>query len=106
MKVKEIIEILNENNVSVDAQDLLDLLDNIGYEGANIESDVDMNDVKKLSKRYKVEIITPAESPIIAAAAIFGNGIPLLIANFVNSRPSPSFPTDSIICETAVGLMF
>lgn len=56
MKVKEIIEILNENNVSVDAQDLLDLLDNIGYEGANIESDVDMNDVKKLSKRYKVEI--------------------------------------------------
>ena len=56
MKVKEIIEILKENNVNVDAQDLLDLLDNIGYEGANIESDVDMNDVKKLSKRYKVEI--------------------------------------------------
>ena len=56
MKVKEILEILLENNVSCTEEDLLSLLDNIGYEGANIESDVDMNDVKKLSKRYKVEI--------------------------------------------------
>ena len=56
MKVKEILEILLENNVSCTEEDLLSLLDNIGYEGANIDTEIDKNDIKKLSKRYGVDI--------------------------------------------------
>ena len=56
MKVKEILEILLENNVSCTEEDLLSLLDNIGYEGADIDTEIDKNDIKKLSKRYGVDI--------------------------------------------------
>ena len=56
MKVKEILEILLENNVSCTEDSLLSLLDNIGYENANLETEVDKNDIKKLSKRYGIDI--------------------------------------------------
>ncbi len=56
MKVTEILEILIENNVKCDEKSLLNLLDNIGYENATLQTDIDLNDVKKLSKKYGVEI--------------------------------------------------
>ena len=48
MRVKEIIEILNANNVNVTGDDIIKLLDNIGIEDANMETDVDKNVCKKL----------------------------------------------------------
>ena len=56
MKVKEILEILLENNVNCTEESILELLDNIGYEKANVNTEVDKNDIKKLSKRYGVDI--------------------------------------------------
>ena len=56
MKVKEILEVLNENNVKCTEDSLLSLLDNIGYDNANIETDIDQNDLKKLSKKYGIDI--------------------------------------------------
>ena len=40
-EVKEIIEILNENNKNVTSDDLIKLLDNIGLEDATEETEID-----------------------------------------------------------------
>lgn len=56
MRVKEIIEILNANNVNVTGDDIIKLLDNIGIEDANMETDVDKNVCKKLEGKYKVTL--------------------------------------------------
>ncbi len=56
MKVKEILEILIENNVKCTEDSLLSLLDNIGYENATAETDVDSDVMKKLSKKYGIDI--------------------------------------------------
>ncbi len=55
MKVKEIIEILNENNKNVSSEKLLELLDNIGVE-ANLETEIDKIVLKKLEKKFDVAI--------------------------------------------------
>jgi len=55
MKVKEIVEILNANGKAVGSDELIGLLDNIGVE-ANIETDIEVGVVKKLSKKYGVDI--------------------------------------------------
>ena len=56
MKVSEILEILTENGVQCSKENLFDELDNIGYENVSLDTDIDINDVKKLSKRYKTDI--------------------------------------------------
>ena len=56
MRVKEIIEILNANNVKVSGDDIIKLLDNIGIEDADMETDVDKNVCKKLEGKYKVAL--------------------------------------------------
>ena len=56
MKVIDILEFLKENGVECSIQDLCDILDNIGYDDANENTFVDTNDVKKLSKKYGVDI--------------------------------------------------
>ena len=56
MRVKEIIEILNANNVNVTGDDIIKLLDNIGIEDADMETDVDKNVCKKLEGKYKVAL--------------------------------------------------
>lgn len=56
MRVKEIIEILNANNVNVSGDDIIKLLDNIGIEDANMETDIDKNVCKKLEGKYKVAL--------------------------------------------------
>lgn len=56
MKVSEILEILTENGVQCSKENLFDELDNIGYDNVSLDTEVDMNDVKKLSKRYKTDI--------------------------------------------------
>ena len=55
MKVKEIVEILNINGKSVSEGELIGLLDNIGVE-AEAETDIEAGVVKKLSKKYGVDI--------------------------------------------------
>ena len=55
MKVKEIVEILNTNGKAVSSDELIGLLDNIGVE-ANNETDIEAGVVKKLSKKYGVDI--------------------------------------------------
>ena len=58
MKVKEILEILHSNSKNVSENEIIGLLDNIGIEDATLETDVDVNVTKKLSKRYGVEFKT------------------------------------------------
>ena len=58
MKVKEILEILHSNSKKVSENEIIGLLDNIGIEDATLETDVDVNVTKKLSKRYGVEFKT------------------------------------------------
>ena len=53
MKVKQIIEILTEKNIA--CGNLLDILDNVGVE-ADMETEIDANLLKKLSKFYKTDI--------------------------------------------------
>ena len=55
MKVKEIIDILNFNGKKVSSDELIGLLDNIGVEADN-ETDIEAGVVKKLSKKYGVDI--------------------------------------------------
>lgn len=55
MKVKEIIDILNFNGKKVSSDELIGLLDNIGVE-ADDETDIEAGVVKKLSKKYGVDI--------------------------------------------------
>ena len=55
MKVKEILEILHSNSKKVSEKEILGLLDNIGIEDATLETDIDVNVTKKLSKKYNVE---------------------------------------------------
>ena len=55
MKVKEILEILHSNSKKVSEKEIFGLLDNIGIEDATLETDIDVNVTKKLSKRYGVE---------------------------------------------------
>ncbi len=56
MKVIDILEIAKEQNYEIKEETLYELLDNIGYEEVNLETDVDQNDVKKLSKRFGIEL--------------------------------------------------
>ena len=56
MKVKEILEILHSNSKNVSEKEIIGLLDNIGIEDATLETDIDVNVTKKLSKRYGVEL--------------------------------------------------
>ena len=72
MKVKEIIEILNENNKNVTSDDLIKLLDNIGLEDATEETEIDKIVLKKLEKKYgvtikpikkKVEVVAEVKKP-------------------------------------------
>ncbi len=56
MRVKEIIEILNASNVKVTGDEIIKLLDNIGIEDADMETDVDKNVMKKLEGKYKVAL--------------------------------------------------
>ena len=53
MKVKQIIEILNEKHIACD--NLLDLLDNVGVE-ADLETEIEADILKKLGKFYKTDI--------------------------------------------------
>ena len=55
MKVIEIVEILNENNVSVEAEDIILKLYNVGID-AEEDTDIQADIVKKLLKSYKVEL--------------------------------------------------
>ena len=55
MKVKEIVDILNENEIDVEAEDIINKLYNVGIE-AEEDTDVPADIVKKLGKLYKVEI--------------------------------------------------
>ena len=55
MKVKEIIEVLNANSKSVSSNEIIGLLDNIGVE-ANEDTDIEAGILKKLSKKYGVDI--------------------------------------------------
>ena len=55
MKVKEIVEILNNNKKSVTVNDLLDQLDNIGIV-ATEDSEIEKDIIKKFSKVYGVDI--------------------------------------------------
>ena len=55
MKVKEILEILHSNAKKVSEKEIFGLLDNIGIEDATLETDIDVNVTKKLSKKYNVE---------------------------------------------------
>ena len=71
MKVKQIIEILNEKHIACD--NLLDLLDNVGVE-ADLETEIEADILKKLGKFYKTEIkvtkpkkeTKPAPEPVVA----------------------------------------
>ncbi|MBP5551089.1 MAG: translation initiation factor IF-2 [Bacilli bacterium] len=71
MKVKQIIEILNEKHIACD--NLLDLLDNVGVE-ADLETEIEADILKKLGKFYKTEIkvskpkkeTEPAPEPVVA----------------------------------------
>ena len=73
MKVKQIIEILNEKHIACD--NLLDLLDNVGVE-ADLETEIEADILKKLGKFYKTEIkvtkpkkeTKPAPEPVVAPA--------------------------------------
>ena len=56
MKVKEIISILQANDKEVSLDEIVGLLDNIGIEDANEETDIEKIYVAKLSKRYGVDI--------------------------------------------------
>ena len=56
MKVKEIINILQANGKDVSLDELLGLLDNIGIEDANEETDIEKIYVSKLSKKFEVDI--------------------------------------------------
>ena len=51
MKVKEIINILQANGKDVSLDELVGLLDNIGIEDANEETDIEKIYVAKLSKK-------------------------------------------------------
>ena len=55
MKVIEIVEILNENNVLVEAEDIILKLYNVGID-AEEDTDIQADIVKKLLKSYKVEL--------------------------------------------------
>ena len=55
MKVKEIVDILNENEIDVEVEDIILKLSNVGIE-AEEDTDVPADIVKKLGKLYKVEI--------------------------------------------------
>ena len=65
MKVKEIISILQANDKEVSLDEIVGLLDNIGIEDANEETDIEKIYVAKLSKRYGVDIkpIKPKKEP-------------------------------------------
>ena len=56
MKVKEILEILHSNSKNVSEKEIFGLLDNIGIEDATLDTDIDVNVTKKLSKKYGVEL--------------------------------------------------
>lgn len=58
MKVYEIIEILKENNDKFEEKLLFELLENISNDESEIthDTEIDPNDVKKLSKRFGVDI--------------------------------------------------
>ena len=55
MKVKMIVEILNENLINVTADRIIEQLDNIGI-SANEETEISNDIVKKFSKLYKCDI--------------------------------------------------
>ena len=54
MKIKQIKEILEQKNINCD--DLLELLDNVGIEDADDETDIPKNLLAKLGKHYNTEI--------------------------------------------------
>ena len=56
MKLKEILDFLNENKKNVTLNDLLEALDNIGYEGADENTDINKDLLKKFSKFFGIEI--------------------------------------------------
>ena len=56
MKVKDIVEVLNLNGKAVKENELVGLLNNIGVVVQNSDTDIDANVVKKLSKKYGVDI--------------------------------------------------
>ncbi len=56
MKVKEIVEILNEKGQNVTTERIVQMLDNIGTENADAETDVEDAIVKKFGKLFKVDI--------------------------------------------------
>ena len=55
MKVKEIVDILNENDVPVEADDIILKLFNVGID-AEEDTEIQADIVKKLLKSYKVEL--------------------------------------------------
>ena len=55
MKVKEIIEVLKANSKTVTSSEIIGLLDNIGVE-ATEDTDIETGILKKLSKKYGVDI--------------------------------------------------
>ena len=63
MKVKQIIEILNEKKIA--CNNLLDILDNVGIE-ADLETEIEPDVLKKLGKFYKTEIkvAKPKKEPV------------------------------------------
>lgn len=56
MKVNEILDILTANNLDISKEKLFEELDNIGYENADLDTEIDGDDIKKFSKKYKIDI--------------------------------------------------
>ena len=62
MKVSQIVEILTENGINVTIDKIIDQLDNvgaldeIGYENADENFEVEEEYVKKFSKLYKIDL--------------------------------------------------
>ena len=62
MNIKQIVEILIENGINVTTEKIIDQLDNvgaldeIGYENADENFEVEDEYVKKFSKLYKIDL--------------------------------------------------